>query len=227
MSLKGAPVAPITENLRHLLTFAKIMDLFNDIPDMNILPYDGEVSYYGAVLSKFESDIYFNSLLNNIEWRNDEAILYGKHIITSRKVAWYGDKPFNYTYSGTTKQALPWIKELEEIKELIEIKTGETFNSCLLNLYHNGDEGMAWHSDDEKALKKNAAIASLSLGAERKFSFKHKQTKESRSIILEHGSLLVMAGETQINWTHRLPPTKLVKKARINLTFRTMESALS
>jgi alkylated DNA repair dioxygenase AlkB len=203
------------------------MNLFNDFSDLNILPYDGEVRYCGPVLSQSASDIYFNSLLNNIEWRNDEAIIYGKHIITSRKVAWYGDKPFNYTYSGTTKQALPWIKDLKDIKELIESRTGETFNSCLLNLYHNGNEGMAWHSDDEKALRKNAAIASLSLGAERKFSFKHKRTKVTRSIILEHGSLLVMAGETQINWMHRLPPTKLIKKARINLTFRSMESAMS
>jgi alkylated DNA repair dioxygenase AlkB len=199
------------------------MDLFNDRLNTNVLPYDGEVRYYGHVLSKSLSDFYLDALLNNIEWRNDEAVIYGKHIITARKVAWYADKPFSYTYSGTTKQALAWNKDLKDLKEIIEDKTGETFNSCLLNLYHTGDEGMAWHSDDEKALKKNAAIASLSLGAERKFSFKHKRTKETRSLILEHGSLLVMAGETQINWTHRLPPTKKVKKARVSLTFRSME----
>ena len=105
---------------------------------------------------------------------------------------------------------------------MVEKETGETFNSCLLNLYHSGDEGMAWHSDGEKDLKKNGAIGSLSFGAERKFSFKHKETKETVSIQLEHGSLLVMKGATQTNWLHRLPPTKRINQPRINLTFRTI-----
>ena len=99
---------------------------------------------------------------------------------------------------------------------------GETYNSCLLNLYHHGEEGMAWHSDGEKDLKKDGAIGSLSFGAERKFSFKHKKTKQTVSLILEHGSLLVMKDNTQTHWLHRLPPTKLVRNARINLTFRTI-----
>jgi len=142
-------------------------------------------------------------------------------------VAWYGEKPFNYTYSNTTKSALPWTEELLQLKNLIEEKTGETFNSCLLNLYHDGNEGMAWHSDAEKDLKKNGAIGSLSFGAERKFAFKHKETKETVSIILEHGSLLVMKEETQTNWLHRLPPTKTVSKPRVNLTFRTIDNQLS
>jgi len=91
-----------------------------------------------------------------------------------------------------------------------------------LNLYHDGDEGMAWHSDDEKTLAKNAAIASFSFGAERKFSFKHKHTKETVSLVLENGSLLVMKGATQTNWLHRLPPTKKIQEPRVNLTFRTI-----
>ena len=115
-----------------------------------------------------------------------------------------------------------WTKELLDLKTFIEKQSGEQFNSCLLNLYHDGDEGMAWHSDAEKDLKKNGAIASLSFGAERKFAFKHKLTKETVSLILEHGSLLVMKDNTQTNWLHRLPPTKLIKKPRVNLTFRTI-----
>ena len=107
--------------------------------------------------------------------------------------------------------------------EIVEEKTETTYNSCLLNLYNNGDEGMAWHSDSEKMLQKNGAIASLTLGAERKFAFKHKQTNDATSIILEHGSLLVMRGTTQTNWLHRLPPTKLITKPRVNLTFRTID----
>ena len=108
------------------------------------------------------------------------------------------------------------------LKSKIEIETGESFNSCLLNLYHTGEEGMAWHSDGEKDLKKDGAIGSVSFGAERKFSFKHKTTKETVSLMLEHGSLLVMKGTTQTHWLHRLPPTKKILKPRINLTFRTI-----
>ena len=199
------------------------MDLFNTELNANRLLFDGEVYYYGPVMPIAQAQDYYEKLLGNIEWENDKAIIFGKLIITKRKVAWYGNKPFNYTYSKTTKSALPWNKELLELKKLVEQKTGETFNSCLLNLYHSGEEGMAWHSDGEKDLKKNGAIASLSFGAERKFAFKHKQTKQNVSIQLVKGSLLVMKGETQTHWLHRLPPTKKVKTPRINLTFRTIE----
>jgi alkylated DNA repair dioxygenase AlkB len=200
------------------------MDLFDYKPEAskNWLPYEGTVNYYGKLLNQEQSNHYLKALLENIEWRNDEAIIFGKKIITKRKVAWYGEKPFEYTYSNTTKHALLWTKELLELKELIEKETGETFNSCLLNLYHTGDEGMAWHSDGEKDLKKDGAIGSLSFGAERKFAFKHKQTMEKVELILEHGSLLVMKDTTQTHWLHRLPPTKRVSTPRVNLTFRTI-----
>ena len=201
------------------------MDLFNNEIDSskNLLPKDGIVNYYGKLLTTPKANHYFDCLLNTIDWKNDQAIIYGKLIITKRKVAWYGDTDFEYTYSNITKRALPWTTELLELKSIAEEKTNEKFNSCLLNLYHNGDEGMAWHSDAEKDLKKNGVIGSLSFGAERKFAFKHKQTKEIVSLILEHGSLLVMKGTTQTNWLHRLPPAKLITKPRVNLTFRTID----
>lgn len=201
------------------------MKLFDDIIDKakNWLPQDGTVNYYGKLLTKEQADLYLNRLLETIEWRNDEAIIFEKKIITKRKVAWYGEKPFEYTYSNTTKYALSWTKELLELKTLIEKETGETFNSCLLNLYHNGNEGMAWHSDGETDLKKNGVIGSLSFGAERKFAFKHKQTNVKVELVLEHGSLLVMKDTTQTHWLHRLPPTKKVTTPRVNLTFRTIE----
>lgn len=199
------------------------MDLFNyQNEESNLLPKDGTVNYYGFVLTKEKADYYFQELYNSIEWKNDSAQINGQLIFTDRKVAWYGDNEFSYTYSGTTKKALSWTKELLELKVLIEEKTGTRFNSCLLNLYHTGEEGMAWHSDDEKSLGKNTTIASLSLGAERNFAFKHKESKETVSLILNHGGLLIMKDETQSNWWHRLPPTKLVKRPRINLTFRTI-----
>ncbi|MBL7704512.1 MAG: alpha-ketoglutarate-dependent dioxygenase AlkB [Taibaiella sp.] len=201
------------------------MQLFEDHPDKdkNYLPQDGIVNYLGVVLQTEEADHFFQQLLSHIEWENDKAIIFGKEIITKRKVAWYGDEPFAYTYSNTTKYALPWTKELAALKTITEKASGETFNSCLLNLYHTGEEGMAWHSDDEKDLKKNGAIASLSLGAERKFAFKHKISKEKVELYLPHGCLLIMKGTTQSHWLHRLPPTKKVLKARINLTFRNIE----
>ncbi len=173
-------------------------------------------------MSAQEADHYLERLLNTIEWKNDEAVIFGKHIITKRKVAWYGDDFYSYTYSNTTKTALLWTPELLELKQLVEAKTGSTYNSCLLNLYHDGSEGMAWHSDDEKMLNRNGSIASLSFGAERKFAFKHKQDQQMVSLVLEHGSLLEMKDETQTHWMHRLPPTTLVKRPRVNLTFRQM-----
>ena len=200
------------------------MDLLTRLLDQpeNILHKDGVAYYYGAVLSSKLADQYLYRLLSKIEWKNDEAVMFGKRVITKRKVAWYAGKPFKYTYSNNTKLALPWIEELLELKKIVEKKTGESFNSCLLNLYHSGTEGIAWHSDSEKVLKRNGAIASLSFGAERKFSFKHKRSKDVVSLILHHGSLLVMKSTTQLHWLHRLPPTKIANKPRVNLTFRTI-----
>ena len=198
------------------------MNLFNDKIVVNLLPYEGVADYYGKVMKQSEALHYYDRLMNTIEWRNDEAVIFGRHIITKRKVAWYGDGNFSYTYSNITRHALAWTKELLELKQIAEKLTDANFNSCLLNLYHNGDEGVAWHSDDEKALAPNGAIASLTFGAERKFSFRHKRTKETTSVLLESGSLLVMKDETQTAWLHSLPKSKKVTTPRINLTFRTM-----
>lgn len=188
----------------------------------NLLPYQGCVEYFGKIFNNEEANYFQNQLFKHIEWRNDEALIFGKRIITKRKVAWYGEKPFAYTYSGVTKQALPWTEALLMLKKKVETTTKASYNSCLLNLYHDGDEGMAWHSDREADLLKNGSIASLSFGAERRFGFKHKQTGETLYILLEQGSLLEMKGETQTFWLHRLPPSKKIKTLRINLTFRTI-----
>lgn len=200
------------------------MDLFNQTTDKNqhLLPYDGIVNYYGRILPHAPALAFFNTLLETIHWQPDELHIFGKTIITKRMVAWYGTQPYQYTYSNATKTALPWTTALLELKTLVEQTTGETFNTCLLNCYHNGEEGSSWHSDDEPALKKHGAIASVSLGAERKFLFKHKQTKEKVAILLEHGSLLLMKGTTQTCWLHSLPTTKKITAPRINLTFRTI-----
>ncbi|MEQ9425378.1 MAG: alpha-ketoglutarate-dependent dioxygenase AlkB [Cyclobacteriaceae bacterium] len=201
------------------------MELFPTEQKVNLLPYDGEVIYLGKILNAEKSASSYRHMMNNIAWEHDEAYIFGKHFITKRKAAWYGDQDYSYTYSNATKQAHPWTKELLELKRLTEQISNERYNSCLLNLYHSGEEGMAWHSDDEKMLRYYATIASISLGAERRFLFKHKKTGERVTVYLENGSLLLMKGATQDNWLHRLPPTKKVRNPRVNLTFRTMVTA--
>lgn len=203
-----------------------MISLFEEISGfpVNILPKDGTAEYYGKIFSDADCEQFYQYLFNEIPWENDEAVIFGKLILTKRKVAWFGEKPFEYTYSKRTKYAKIWTPELLKLKQKCEEISGETYNSCLLNLYHDGSEGMAYHSDGEKDLKKHGAIASLTFGAERKFLFKHKTSKEKVELFLENGSLLVMKGKTQDHWMHRLPPTTKVKTPRVNLTFRTIEN---
>lgn len=198
------------------------MELFGNDPTANLLPCDGTVNYFGPVLTAADTRFFYETLLRDIPWKNDEAVIFGKRIVTARKVAWYGDSNFSYTYSGTTKQALVWTDELAALKSIVEKLSATRFNSCLLNLYHDGNEGMAWHSDDEKSLGRDSTIASVSLGADREFRFKHKRLDEKISVLLESGSLLVMKGTTQTHWLHSIPKTKKIRTPRINLTFRTM-----
>jgi len=196
------------------------VDLFSTSDNENLLPFDGEVTYTSCLFSHEQSRELLTALLNEIDWQQDEVRMFGKTIITKRKVAWYGDKPYEYIYSNTRKVALAWTDHLQEIKQAVEAETGISFNSCLLNLYHDGTEGMGWHADDEKPLGEEPIIASISLGAPRKFAFKHKSTKQSVSVVLENGSLLLMQGKTQAHWLHALPKMAIVKGMRVNLTFR-------
>lgn len=188
----------------------------------NLLPGDGEVYYYGPVFDPAEADLYLDYLLHRIPWKHDEAIMFGKHIVTARRVAWYGDENYDYAYSGRTRTALQWTPELKEIKSVIEAETGVSYNSCLLNLYDDGSQGMGWHHDDEKCLGEVPNIASVSFGAVRRFDLRHKVSREKVFVNLDHGSLLVMKGTTQANWQHQIPKTKKVTTPRVNLTFRTM-----
>ncbi|MDP6968955.1 MAG: alpha-ketoglutarate-dependent dioxygenase AlkB [Gammaproteobacteria bacterium] len=205
------------------------MDLFADQhdPKHNWLPYDGEVYYHGPVMSCTEADGHLQHLRQTLAWQPDRVKVMGKLITTRRMVAWYASQPFAYTYSGVTKTALPWTDALLRLKQLVEADTDATYNACLANMYHDGRDGMAYHSDNEKDLLPQAPIASLSLGAERRFCFKHKRTNEVVELHLAHGSLLVMQGKTQTNWRHRLPIVAGLDKPRVNLTFRTLSPAES
>ena len=189
----------------------------------NILTKDGQAFYYGQIFSAQECADWFEILMNNIEWQQDEVIIFGKKIITARKMQWYAATEVEYEYSKVKRTARIFTEELVRLKSIVEEKTGATFNSCLLNLYHDGDEGMGWHSDSESSLVHNAPITALSFGAERKMLFKNKASKENVSVFLENGSLLLMGKDSQTNWLHSIPKTKKVSKPRISLTFRWMK----
>ena len=189
---------------------------------INIINEDGECIYFGVVYDHNEINNYFNLLLNTVNWQPEVIVMFGKEITTKRKVAFYGEEAIEYTYSNKTKKSLLWNGPFLDIKNKIEQITETSYNACLLNLYHDGNEGMGWHSDDEKEIVPNSSITSMSFGAERKFSFKHKSTKETVSVMLENGSLLEMKGTIQQHWLHQLPKTTKVSSPRINLTFRQM-----
>ncbi len=186
----------------------------------NLLSNKGTVNYYGKIFTEEQSEIYYVKLLNEVNWQHDVIKMFGKEIVTKRKVAFLGDEGISYKYSGKNKIAENWLKFILEIKSTVEQISGEKFNACLLNYYHNGSEAMSWHSDNEKEILKHSAIASVSFGAERKFGFKHNFTKEEISLILENGSLLIMKDETQIYWKHKLYIESKITQPRINLTFR-------
>lgn len=183
----------------------------------------GLVWYQPGLFSAEESVQLFGRLLNQISWESDLVKIYGRDIVTRRKVAWYGDRPWDYRYSGHSRFALPWTENLLQIKTILSHHCEAGFNSCFLNLYHNGSEGMGWHSDDETSLDPESPIASVSFGEPRRFLFRlrsdHSQKKE---ILLESGSLLLMDASSQKFWQHSLPISKKCSGPRINLTFRRM-----
>lgn len=201
------------------------MDLFEQLAEQpsNRLPSQGEVLYYGVIYRQAESDALFQQLLTEIDWVHDMAEINGEIIRTPRKVAWYGDRPYEYVYSGVKKTAQPWVACLQTLKEKIEQISGDTYNSCLLNLYQDGMQGMAWHSDRETQLKKEGAIAVLSFGAGRTLQFKQIEGGARVDVQLESGSLLMMKGMTQQYWLHQLPKSKKITQARLSLTFRTID----
>ena len=186
----------------------------------NLLPKDGSAYYHPEWISAVDSAKLMNQLDQSLQWEADQLLMFGKRLTTRRKVAWVGDPNCTYTYSGVKKQAQPWIPELLALKSQIEELAQSDFNSCLLNLYHDGKDGMGWHSDDEKELDASSPIASISLGATRKFALRHKTDKTTVSLPLENGSALVMHSPTQKFWQHALLKTTTIHIPRINLTFR-------
>ena len=188
----------------------------------NLLPYDGIALYIPNFIEQHEASILYDILLDSIEWQRDIVKMFGKTHILNRKMAWYGDSDKKYSYSGISRSPVSWIPELIKIKLLCESLCLHSFNSCLLNYYQDGIQGMGWHADNEKELGNNPIIASISLGAVRTFRCKHRISHHTIDIALEPGSLLIMKGSMQHHWVHTLPISKKVKDARINCTFRTI-----
>ena len=199
-------------------------ELFAPEYSENILPCDGVVEDFGLILDADEAQQYFDYFLKYLAWQHDEVILHGQYYKTDRKVVWYGDEHYQYHYSGMIKHAHPWNPLLLQLKAQVEQMTGHTFNSCLANLYENGMQGVGWHSDDEPSLvskeERKTVIASVSLGAKRKFRFKHKSKDLQTELMLHSGQMIVMKEQTQQYWKHMIAKSTKVVDPRINLTFR-------
>ncbi|MAU26020.1 MAG: alpha-ketoglutarate-dependent dioxygenase AlkB [Muricauda sp.] len=182
---------------------------------------DADIRYYPHFLTASEADCFFDRLLQNIEWRYDDITVFGKTYKQPRLTALYGNNGKPYSYSNIVMWPHSFIEPLTTIKERIEKVAKVEFTTCLLNLYRDGKDSNGWHSDDEKELGRNPVIASVSLGEERYFHLRHKKNKSLKSkLLLQHGSLLLMQGETQHNWQHQIPKTAKRIGPRINLTFR-------
>lgn len=198
-------------------------DLFAPAPTDNVLPYDGQVNDLGIIIN--DSKALYETLLTELPWQSDVVTLFGKTHITSRQIVWMGDDNISYQYSGHARQSVAWSDTVFHVKQTIEqllsdIGITARFNSCLLNYYPSGSDGMGYHADDEKELGDQPIIASLSLGATRKFVLKHKKTQDKVELYLESGQLIVMHGATQSYWKHTITKTKKIYDGRISLTFR-------
>jgi len=193
--------------------------LFSD--HKSIYLQDGIIEYYPHFIEEDNQKILINILLEELDWRQDEIVMFGKKHLVPRLQAWYGDIGRKYAYSGIQLNPKPWNKTLQEIKNKIESKTSFKFNSVLANLYRSGKDSNGWHADNEKELGDNPTIASISLGASRYFHLKHRKDKSMKhKILLESGSLLIMRGAIQHHWLHQIAKTKKEIEPRVNLTFR-------
>ena len=184
----------------------------------NLLPRDGEVFLIEHAVA--DADRLLAVLRDQIAWRQEEAMIMGRKVPIPRLTAWHGEA--GYVYSGIAMEPAPWTPALLELKGCAEHHAGQGFNSVLLNLYRDGRDSVSWHADNEPGLGRDPVIASLSLGATRRFHLKHRRSGDRVAIDLGHGSCLIMAGATQHHWLHQLPKTARPVGPRINLTFRNM-----
>jgi alkylated DNA repair dioxygenase AlkB len=197
-----------------------------NLPLLSIDPHrldlpDADVRLWRAAFRPAEADALLAALRLQIDWRQEDILIFGERKRVPRLVAWHGEPGTAYTYSGTVHEPLPWTSELQQVRQRAEELTGHRYNSVLLNLYRDGRDGMGWHADNEPELGPEPAIASLSLGATRRFKLRHRRVRATAvTLDLAHGDLLLMAGRTQQAWVHAVPKTARPVAERINLTFR-------
>jgi len=186
----------------------------------SLLPRDGSAVLHASAIESLRAAELFGIFAAGLAWEARDVLVFGRWVAQPRLTAWYGDPGQIYRYSGIEMHPNPWTSELSEIRALCEHLAGARFNSVLANLYRDGSDGVAWHSDDEPELGRNPVVASVSLGQERRFELRHRETGEKVSTMPPSGSVLVMAGSTQHHWLHHVPKTAKPVGPRINLTFR-------
>jgi alkylated DNA repair dioxygenase AlkB len=192
--------------------------LFGDDTPVELLPRDGSLIYWEWALGDRSADEVMEQLRRETDWEQRSIVMFGREVAQPRLNSWYGDVP--YTYSGIAMTPRPWTPLLTDLRGRCEELTGARFNSVLINLYRNGDDSMGWHADDERELGPEPPIASLSLGALRRFRMRHRHSREIVEVDPASGSLIFMSGLSQACWMHEVPKTKKPVDARINLTFR-------
>lgn len=187
----------------------------------NLLPFGGEVKLYPGFFPLEQADRYFTHLIDGLTWKQEPIWMFGKQVMQPRLTALYGNPDQPYSYSGISMEALTWTPVLEQIKNEIERFTLCQFTHVLCNFYRDGNDSMGWHRDNEAVLGRNPTIASVTFGVTRLFQLRDYTTKKTKiEIPLSHGSLLIMAGESQHLWEHQVPKTRKINGPRINLTFR-------
>lgn len=200
------------------------------MPNQQSFPFGGEILFgdgsaflFPEFLDASDADNVLEELISRNRWEQQSLLMYGKLVDEPRLSTWHSDGQ-TYTYSGKTRIPQPWTNTLKHLRERCENHTQHTFNGVLVNFYRSGDDHLGWHSDDELVNGPEPLIASISLGAERRFDMRHRQSGHVASTMLSHGSLLVMSGLSQRCWEHRIPKMPRLEEPRINLTFRRLVS---
>ncbi|MDT0606912.1 alpha-ketoglutarate-dependent dioxygenase AlkB family protein [Croceitalea rosinachiae] len=195
------------------------MELFGNKITLDLPKSD--ICYHPNFIHPHKANYYFEKLKNEVPWQQDDISVFGKTYTQPRLTALYANNDKPYSYSNVTMHPHLFNNELLEIKLAIEDLVNTQFTTCLLNLYRDGQDSNGWHADDEKELGKNPTIASITLGQERFFHLRNKEDRNLKhKLLLKHGSLLLMQGETQHYWQHQIAKTSKPIGSRINLTFR-------
>jgi len=207
----------------NVLPASSLIDVAGDMDQRNLLPYDGYACLIDDTASAFTWPEIATCLAETVPWRVEVAQLFGRKMPVPWMTAWFGDA--DYAYSGIHHRAAPLPPVIQRLRERAESLSGARYNSVLLNLYRDGADSVGWHSDNEAGLGDCPTIASLSLGATRRFQFRHRTARETITLELREGCWLIMAGDTQRCWVHQVPKTTAPVGHRINLTFRRMIEA--